>query len=171
MLGQSCNRLAPVQRAWRQAAFAGCICLSCSSLLAQDRRQPVLDVPVEEYSLNGADMAQALRILRGKDPGRILIGFETVSGTDSGPVILPDLHLRNQNVGQILRRLCREDPRYAFELPGDPQIVNVYWRGTRNSTSNLLNLRIPRFDVDGPVFPQNLIRSIDSYAPEFREFL
>ncbi len=165
------KRLPSVQPGWRLAALVGWLCLAYSSLLAQDRRESVLDVLVEEYSLSRADMAQALRILRGKAPNRILIGFETVSGPDSRPVLLPDLRLRNQTVGQILRRLCQEDPRYAFELPGDPRIVNVYWKSTRNSASNLLNLRITRFDVDGPVFPQNLIRSIDSCVPELREYL
>ena len=172
MHGQFGKRLAPVPRMWMLAAVASLACIAHGWLFGFDASASVLNVSVEEYSLDKADMEEALGILRAKDPKRILIGFETIKEPlKSQPVVIRSLHLQNQTLGQILQRLCGEDPRYAFEVISDSRIVNVYLTSARSDARNLLNIRVRRFDVDGDVYPQTLIRSIDRYAPELREYL
>lgn len=172
MHGRFGKRLAPVPRMWTLTAVASLACFAHGWLFGFDESASVLNVSVVEYSLDEADMQEALSILRAKDPKRILIGFETIKDhRKSQPVIIRNLHLRNHTVGQILQRLCGEDPRYAFEVMSDSRIVNVYLTSARRDARNLLNVRISRFDVDGYVYPQTLIKSIDRYAPELREYL
>jgi hypothetical protein len=157
---------------WTLVAAASLACLANGWLFGFDESASVLNVSVEEYSLHEAEMPEALGILRGKDPQRILIGFETIKDhPKSQPVLIRSLHLRNHTVGQILQRLCGEDPRYAFEVMNDSRIVNVYLTNARSDPRNLLNVRVSRFDVDGHVHPQTLIRSIDRYAPELGDYL
>lgn len=166
------KRLAPVSRMWTLAAVASLACFANGWLFGFGESTSVLSVSVAEYSLDEAEMQEALGILRGKDLKRILIGFETIKDRPkSQPVLIRGLHLRNQTVGQILQRLCGEDPRYAFEVMSDSRIVNVYLKSARSDPRNLLNVRVSRFDVEGYVHPQTLIRSIDRYAPELRDYL
>lgn len=166
------KRSTPLSQLWALAAvfaFAGC---AHGSLFGSEESASVLIVSVEEYILHDAEMQDALGILRGKDPQRILIGFETIKHRPgSQPRLIRNLHLRNQTVGQILQRLCAEDSRYAFEVMSDSRIVNVYLTSARRDARNLLNLRVSRFDVEENVHPQTLIQSIDRYAPELRDYL
>lgn len=172
MHGEFGKRLAPVSRMWTLAAVASTACFANGWLFGSGESASILNVSVEEYSFDEAEMQEALGILRGKDPKRILIGFETIKDDPkSRPTLIRNLHLRNQTVAQILLRLCAEDPRYAFEVMSDSRIVNVYLTSARSDARNLLNVHVSQFDVDGYVHPQTLIRSIDRYAPELGDYL
>ena len=130
----------------------------------------VLGLPVAKFDIEQSDMMSALKALREKDYHRILIGFETVGEPKSESALI-SLHVENETVGGILQHLCREDPRYAFEVVGESRMVNVYFISARNDPANLLNIRVSDFVVNERVFPQTLITGIAQYAPELREYL
>jgi hypothetical protein len=68
-------------------------------------------------------------------------------------------------VGEFLQDLFRQVPTYEYEVVSE-HAVSVYPRGAKEDPNDILNLRIPRFDVDGEdagvvlVFPQQFIAEL-----------
>ncbi len=132
--------------------------------------ESVLELKVDSLKVDKADMEHALRLLRDKDPSRILIGFEKVPHKDGPAENNISLQVAGATVGEILKLLCRADPRYRYVVVKG-SIINLFPGKAASDPYRLMDLKIQSFDFDGPAFPHFLIEKINDYAPELREFL
>jgi hypothetical protein len=130
-----------------------------------------LSLPVDSFSVNEADMEEALRLLRRKDYSRILIGFEKVSGK---PNTKEDnsitLELKDTHIADVLNALCQADPRYTYQVI-QGVLINVFPKGSMEDSHNLLNRPVGRFSVHGDYPAQGVIKGIGDLVPELRAHL
>jgi len=96
----------------------------------------------------------------------LTFGIElTVVDYPDGPMVISS-QPRGGTVGEFLRDLFRQAPTYEYEVISE-HTVSVYPKGAKEDPNDILNLRIPRFDVDdqdaGPIlgFP-------DMFIPELQ---
>lgn len=153
-----------------------CICVCGLSSPAQTageaQKEPsVLLVKVDSFHLEEADIEEGLRLLRRIDYSKILIGFEKAphwwEGAEPTPI---SLELNDTTVEVVLRKLCEADPRYTYEVING-RMINVYWKGAKETPSNLMNMKIRHFSVHGNYAPEGVIVGIGELAPELRDYL
>jgi hypothetical protein len=161
----------PVQflNRWASTVFVTAIC-SLFSVAVTDASQgkpkeSILDLKIESLKVDNGDMEEALRLLRQKDPYRILIGFEEVPHREGEKGKNISVELTDATVVEILDRLCEADPRYTYEVVSDA-LINVFPRGAKSDPNNLLNITVQDFEFDGRALPHGLITKIDELAPE-----
>jgi hypothetical protein len=166
----------PVQflNRWASTVFVTAIC-SLFSVAVTDASQgkpkeSILDLKIESLKVDNGDMEEALRLLRQKDPYRILIGFEEVPHREGEKGKNISVELTDATVVEILDRLCEADPRYTYEVVSDA-LINVFPRGAKSDPNNLLNMIVRDFEVNEYMLPHNLIIRIGEWAPELREYL
>jgi hypothetical protein len=163
------------------AAVLLCVLISAAAGAAWRAQEPaaspggaaelrILDVHVKSFKVERASMAEALLALRSADVDHIVIGFERLPhlpGAKGGPISL-DVH--GATVGEIIRRLCELDPRYEYAAP-EAVMIDVWPKGAKNNPNDLLNFKVPAYDVDANVWPFNLIEHIDQDIPALRSFM
>lgn len=88
MRGRFGERLARPLRVRTPAVVGGSACFANGWVLQPGGGGAVLHLHAEEYSLPRAEIEEALSFLRGKDPKRILIGFETIKDRVEGQPVL-----------------------------------------------------------------------------------
>jgi hypothetical protein len=77
----------------------------------------------------------------------LTFGIElTVDDYPDGPMVISS-QPRNGTVGEFLEDVFRQAPTYEYEVVSE-HTVSVYPRGAKEDPNDILNLRIPRFDVD-----------------------
>jgi hypothetical protein len=69
-------------------------------------------------------------------------------------------------VGEFLSDIFRQVPAYEYEVISE-HLVSVYPRGAKENANDILNLRVPRFDVDG-VHAGTILAFPDMLSPELR---
>lgn len=183
--GQPCNSRLEVEDVLRSAQQrtlrGGCaitvaiLALTASAVLhgSQTRKQPkqsILKLHVDSFKLNNVDMEEALRQLRRKDYTRIIIGFEKIPSRADQQEPRISLDLTHTTVGAVLEQICKTDQRYTYAVINNA-LLNVFPRGPRTDSQNLLNIRVRRFSVHGAHTTEGVIRNIADFAPELREYL
>lgn len=137
----------------------------------RDKNKTILSLPIGSFHVSGADMEEALTLLRRKDYTTILIGFEKVPGQrDTKDEKGITLELKNTDVAEVLDALCHADPRYTYEIIHGV-LVNVLPKGAKEDHANLLNRHVHRLSLKGAYTPEGVIRGIGELVPELREYL
>jgi hypothetical protein len=130
----------------------------------------VLEVRTDEFHIKDVDMKEALRLLRAKNPFKILIGFEEIPHREGEKGKSISLDVTNGTVEEILTRLCRADTRYTYEIIGD-RLINVFPEEVRRTCGNLNNMLIRRFHFSERRWAGQIIPLIGTLAPELRQYL
>jgi hypothetical protein len=98
----------------------------------------------------------------------VLFGAEVF--TQHGQEPLVSVHIPGHStLREALTYVLATLPAYAFEAAA-PQLINVFPRAASGDTTDLLNLRIPQFDLTN-VPPGNVLNNPARYIPELRTAL
>jgi len=95
----------------------------------------------------------------------LTFGIELADGDYPEERMVMSSQPRGGTVGEFLEDIFRQVPTYEYEVVSE-HTVSVYPRGAKEDPNDILNLRIPRFDVDGEdagvvlVFPQQFIAEL-----------
>ncbi|HXJ93049.1 MAG TPA: hypothetical protein VMT20_09220 [Terriglobia bacterium] len=125
---------------------------------------------MRSFTVENANMAEALLALRSSDVDHIIIGFERMPhlpGEKGGPI---SVALTGGTVGQIVQRLCEADPRYEYEVLEGAMVV-VRPQNATTDPSDLLNLEIQTYTIDAKVGAGEAIEHVWEDAPELRSLL
>lgn len=77
----------------------------------------------------------------------MVFGIELAPGDyPTEPMVIPTPPV-DGTVGEYLRDILRQVPMYEYEAISE-HMVTVYPRGAKEDPNDVLNLRVPRFDVD-----------------------
>lgn len=144
--------------------------LATTSTFQKSLEESVLDIRIESLKVENGDMEEALRLLRQKDPSRILIGFEKASRREGEEDKNISFELTDTTVRSVLDYLCALDPRYTYAVVSN-RLINVFPNGIESDPNYLLNMVIRNFEFHGRELPHNLILKIGDLAPELREYL
>ncbi len=162
---------APALALWAPVALS--VFLSWAAGFAIQREpngQALLGLRVESFKLADGDIEDGLRLLRDKDPFKILIGFEKLPHREGHKDRKLSVEQASGTVGEILKRLCKADARYDFEVV-QGVLIHVFPKGARGDPRDLLNMKISRFEIHDKILPQNLIYQISGTAPELKDYL
>ncbi len=148
------------------------VVISSATMGAPQKKQEgsISDLKIESLKVENGDMEEALRLLRRKDPHRILIGFEEVPHREEEKDMNISFELTDATVVEILDHLCAADPRYTYEVVGDA-LINVLPKGVMSDPNYLLNIIVRNFEFHGNELPHNLIINVGHLARELREHL
>ena len=130
---------------------------------------PVLLQRVESFLIENGTMEEGLRALRRTNPTRILIGFEKVAHRQNEKEKTVSLSLSRAPVEEILNGLCRQDPRYTYEIVSS-LLIHVYPKNGRD-TAGLLSLRVSSFLIDDKMPPAAVIQRIGELTPELVSYM
>jgi len=130
---------------------------------------PILSERVREFHIENGTMEDGLSALRQTNPTRILIGFERVAHRKNEKDKLVSLSLSDATVGEILDGLCRQDPRYTYEVVSG--LLHVYPINGQSDPAGLLDLRVSRFSIADKMAPTAIIQRIGNLAPELASFM
>jgi hypothetical protein len=129
-----------------------------------------LDVPVKDFKVDHASMAEALLKLRISDVHHVVIGFERIPHPEAekgGPI---SLEVSDGTLGSVVQRLCRADPRYEYEVISG-LMIDIRPKGAAKDPKDLLNTKVQHYRIDVNVTAYQAIERIQEDAPELREFL
>jgi hypothetical protein len=146
------------------------LALAMTTALAQPAAPEKFDLmkkPIEGLMVTGRmTFSQAL-----KDGARAMRSHFMTFGVELADGDYPEERMvissppRGGTIGEFLEDVFRQVPTYEYEVVSE-HTVSVYPRGAKQDPSNILNLKIPRFDVDsedaGPIlaFPQQFIAEL-----------
>lgn len=100
--------------------------------------------------------------LRG---GYVLFGIELHLKEGRPPIV--NLNLRpGSTLGDALRQMFQQLPDYRFEV-ASAHLINIYPAGAKQDPSDLLNMRIARFDVVGQS-AYTILSLPEHFIPELR---
>jgi hypothetical protein len=136
----------------------------------QNGPESVLSVKVNSYSIENADMEQALRALRQTNFAEILVGFEEVAHTKGQKERTFSLSLEHTTAGGVIMALCKEDPNYTFDVVAQ-RLIHVYPRNHDSDPAGLLDIHIRDFSVEGTMVPAAMIVRLPDLAPELGSYL
>jgi len=129
---------------------------------AVDHRIPVYevrDLPIED----------ALKRLVGERGRTFVIGFEQTSMTGTTEPRI-NLTVEQNTVGEILKAICSQDPRYTFSEPEDG-VLNVFPAVEPADARAILDLTLSQVDIAVRDWPFNLFARISEFAPDLRKYL
>ncbi len=131
---------------------------------------PLLSVAVKSFTVENANMAEALLALRSSDVDHIVIGFERLphSASEQGGSI--SIALTNATVGQVIQRLCQADARYEYDVI-EGKMLAVHPQNSATEPDDLLNIQVRDYKLDANIGADQAIEHIDQDAPELRTFL
>jgi hypothetical protein len=146
--------------------------LTAVPLLAQEVDSSLvrtIDRPVAHYDSQGLTIEDALRQLVG-GPGRtFVIGFEQAA--DAGlnePTI--KLQIDHATVGEVLRAICSQNPRYTFSET-ETGVVDVYPIRESPEARAILDLPLRRVDISVRDWPRNIFAHITGFVPDLNAYL
>lgn len=143
---------------------------SCPCSSVHGAAAPILDVPVKDFKVEHANMAEALLKLRVSDVPHVVIGFERIPHPEAekgGPI---SLAIRDGRLGDVAERLCQADPRYEYEVISG-LMIDIRPKGAAKDLNDLLNIKVRDYKVDANILADSAIERINEDAPELREFL
>lgn len=82
------------------------------------------------------------------------------------PMVSPPPAEQLRSVGGFLGEVFRQVPTYEYEVVSE-HTVSIYPRGAKNDPDDVLNLRVPRFDVEG-AYAGSILTFPDRFIPELR---
>ena len=138
-------------------------------VLTNREELPILSETVREFHIENGTMEEGLRALRQTDAARILIGFEKIAHRQDEKDKLVSLSLSDATVSEIIDGLCRQDPRYTYEIVSG--VIHVYPINGQSDPAGLLDLRVSRFSIADKMAPAAIIQRIGDLAPELASFM
>jgi hypothetical protein len=97
-----------------------------------------------------------------------VFGFENLGPSSERPVSLLS---PGPDVGAVLRAICDQDRRYRVVETNSADMVNILPADGRARGHDVLEHRLPRFDLEADEWPQNLIRDLAGYSTDLHVYL
>lgn len=99
----------------------------------------------------------------------LTFGIElTVDDYPDGPMVISS-QPRGGTVGEFLRDLFRQVPTYEYEVISE-HTISIHPKGAKEDPNDILNLRIPKFDVDAQ-HAGTILGFPETFIPELRDRL
>lgn len=125
-----------------------------------------LDLHVDKFTVRQASIIYALRVLRTSVAEHMLLfGLEVAPYTDE-PERNLTFSLERSTVREILDEIIRQDPQYQYEVI-DEQLIHMFPRRAKDDPTDLLNVRVDRFQVSGVGY-EELIQYLPHHVPELQ---
>lgn len=131
---------------------------------------PILSERVGSFQIENRTMEEGLRALRQTNMTRILIGLEKVAHRQNEKEKRFSLSLSGATVGEILNGLCRQDPRYTYQIVSG-HLIHVYPKKGLSDPAGLLSLQVSRFLIADKMLPAAIIQRIGKLAPELLSYM
>jgi hypothetical protein len=129
--------------------------------------QGVISTPVQEFFAAGPTEEVVRKLIKSASLGGVF-GFENLGPSSRPPISVlspgPDL-------GAVLRVICSQDPRYKVIDTGSADMVNILAADSRARGHEVLEHRLPRFDLEADEWPHNLIIGLAGHSPELHAYL
>jgi hypothetical protein len=129
--------------------------------------QGVISVPIREFFAAGPTDEVVRKLVRSASPDGA-VGFENLGPSSRQPVSVlspgPDL-------GAVFRAICERDPRYKVVETGSADMVNILPADGHARGHDVLEHRLPRFDLEADGWPYNLITSLAGQSPDLHAYL
>jgi len=129
--------------------------------------QGIISAPVREFFAEGPTDEVIRKLVKSANLAGVF-GFENLGPSSRPPISVlspgPDL-------GAALRAICDQDPRYKLIDAGSADMVNILPADSRARGHNVLEHRLPRFDLEADEWPHNLIIGLAGHSPDLHAYL
>ncbi|MGA2119597.1 MAG: hypothetical protein ABSH56_33230 [Bryobacteraceae bacterium] len=132
--------------------------------------QGLTSAPIREFSRTGptAEVVRGLmRSMYQQGVFERVVGFESLNA----PGHVVSLAAANTDLGAALRTICGQDPSYKVVDTSSPHLINLLAADGGAPGREVLEFRLPRFDLDLDELPQNLILKLPDYSPVLTAYL
>jgi hypothetical protein len=131
----------------------------------------VLKQPIEEYDVRDAEIVVALRHLHDLVGDRVVFGLERVAhrAEDTAETKIT-IHIEHGTLGEVLKQICDQDPRYQFSDEGSG-VINIRPGTEAPQSATVLDLPLVGVEFRVREWPGTVIGRLPDFVPELRTYL
>jgi hypothetical protein len=129
--------------------------------------QGLISAPVHEFFAAGPTDEVVRKLVKSASLEGVF-GFESLGPSSRPPI---SVFSPGPDIGAALRAVCGQDPRYKVIDTGSADMVNILAADGRARGHDVLERRLPRFDLEADEWPHNLIIGLAGYSPDLHAYL